>query len=50
MMKYMIEGGMLMWPMLLESIIGLAVIIDRWIVLKKAATDTSVLRTLIRNC
>jgi len=49
MMKYMIEGGMLMWPMLLESIIGLAVIIDRWTVLKKAATDTSVLRTLIRQ-
>ena len=34
--KYMHDGGPVMWPILLCSILGVAVAIERWIVLHKA--------------
>ncbi len=34
-----IKGGMFMWPLLISSIIGVAVVIERFITLTKARTD-----------
>jgi biopolymer transport protein ExbB len=34
------RGGVFMWPLLACSVIGLAAVIERWITLRRAATDT----------
>ncbi|MGB2869644.1 MAG: MotA/TolQ/ExbB proton channel family protein [Bacteroidota bacterium] len=34
-----LRGGMVMWPILLCSVIGLVVIIERWLVLRRAKVD-----------
>lgn len=47
MLKYMLDGGPLMWVLLALSILSLAVIIDRWRVFKIADVDTSVMRRMI---
>ena len=47
MLKYMLEGGPLMWVLLGLSMLGLGVIIDRWKVFRSADVDTSVMRRMI---
>jgi biopolymer transport protein ExbB/TolQ len=49
MLKYILDGGMMMWVLLALSILGLAIIIERWRVFKIAGNDTSVMRRLIRQ-
>lgn len=48
-----IRGGILMWPIMLCSIIGLAVIIERFFALRRADIDTrefmDVMRQLLRQ-
>jgi biopolymer transport protein ExbB len=44
-----LKGGFLMWPILLCSVIGLAVIIDRYIVLRKAKINIPAFMVRIRG-
>ena len=44
-----LKGGLLMWPILLCSIIGLAVIIDRYIVIRKARINVPAFMVRIRG-
>lgn len=44
-----LRGGFLMWPILLCSIIGLAVVIDRYFVLRKAKINAPVFLMKIRT-
>ncbi len=47
MLKFMLDGGPLMWVLLALSITGLAVILERWRVLATASRDTSLLRRMV---
>lgn len=47
MMKYMLDGGSMMWPLLALSIVGLAVILERWHVFQLASKDTSAMRRMV---
>ncbi len=47
MLKYMLDGGPLMWPLLALSIVGLAVAMDRWRIFRLASQDTSVMRRMV---
>jgi biopolymer transport protein ExbB len=38
--NFMIEGGILMWPIAMCSVVGLAIIIERFIALRRASIDT----------
>lgn len=40
-MKYMTNGGPVMWPILLCSIVGIAVVIERWLVLHKSQINVN---------
>jgi biopolymer transport protein ExbB len=44
-----IKGGMIMWPILLCSVIGVAIIIDRYIVLRKARINVPAFMVRIRG-
>jgi len=44
-----IKGGMVMWPILLCSVIGVAIIIDRFIVLRKARINVPAFMVRIRG-
>ena len=44
-----LKGGMIMWPILLCSILGLGVIIDRYIVLRKAKINIPAFMVRIRG-
>jgi len=44
-----LKGGFLMWPILLCSVIGLTVIIDRYIVLRKAKINIPAFMVRIRG-
>src|SRR4030065_2766912 len=44
-----LKGGILMWPILLCSIIGLAVVIDRYIVIRKAKINVPAFMVRIRG-
>lgn len=44
-----LKGGLIMWPILLCSIIGLAIIIDRYIVLRKSKTNIPAFMVRIRG-
>jgi biopolymer transport protein ExbB len=44
-----IKGGMIMWPILLCSVVGLAIIIDRFIVLRKARINVPAFLVRIRG-
>jgi biopolymer transport protein ExbB len=44
-----LKGGILMWPILLCSIIGLAVIIDRYVVIRKARINVPAFMIRIRG-
>jgi biopolymer transport protein ExbB len=44
-----LKGGIIMWPILLCSIIGLAIIIDRYIVLRKSKTNIPAFMVRIRG-
>lgn len=46
-LKYLIEGGVFMWPILLMGILALGVIIERYRALKMLGTDTQALRTRV---
>ena len=44
-----LKGGLIMWPILLCSIIGLAVVIDRYIVIRKAKINVPAFMVRIRG-
>jgi len=44
-----LKGGIIMWPILLCSIIGLAVVIDRYIVIRKAKINVPAFMVRIRG-
>lgn len=44
-----IKGGMIMWPILVCSIVGLGIIIDRYIVLRKARINVPAFMVRIRS-
>ena len=44
-----LKGGILMWPILLCSIIGLAVVIDRYVVIRKAKINVPAFMVRIRG-
>ena len=44
-----LSGGIIMWPILLCSIIGLAVIIDRYVVLKKSKVNVPAFMVKVRG-
>ncbi|RMH18448.1 MAG: MotA/TolQ/ExbB proton channel family protein [Acidobacteria bacterium] len=48
-MEYMIKGGPIMWPLLLLSIAALAVIIERWWVLRKAKINVNAFLAKVRK-
>jgi len=47
MLQYLLRGGPLMWGLLGLSILGLAVVFDRWRIFKVAAVETAPLRARI---
>jgi biopolymer transport protein ExbB len=47
--KIFIQGGMIMWPILVCSIIGLAIIIDRFIILRKTRINVPAFLVRIRG-
>ena len=47
MLKYMLDGGSMMWPLLALSIVGLAVVLERWRVFQLASRDTSAMRRMV---
>jgi biopolymer transport protein ExbB len=47
MLKYMLDGGSMMWPLLALSIVGLAVMLERWRVFQLASKDTSAMRRMV---
>jgi biopolymer transport protein ExbB len=49
MLRYLLDGGMLMWPLLGLSIVGLAVALDRWRVFKLAIVDTHAMEEGVRR-
>ncbi|MBI4428232.1 MAG: MotA/TolQ/ExbB proton channel family protein [Ignavibacteriales bacterium] len=49
MLDLFLRGGVVMWPILLCSIIGLVVIIERWLVLRKARIDVGQFMLRLRS-
>jgi len=49
MLRYILNGGPLMWVLLVLSTLGLAIIIDRWKTFRLADMDTSTLRKSVRK-
>jgi biopolymer transport protein ExbB len=47
MLKYMLDGGSMMWPLLALSIVGLAVVLERWRIFRLASLDTSAMRRMV---
>ncbi len=47
MLRYILDGGPLMWAILLESVIALAIVFDRLKAFKSASRDTSAMRRMI---
>jgi biopolymer transport protein ExbB len=47
MLKYMLDGGSMMWPLLALSIVGLAVALERWRIFQLASKDTSAMRRMV---
>jgi biopolymer transport protein ExbB len=48
-LEMFIKGGIIMWPILLSSVIGLAIIVDKFVVLNKAKTNIVDLMHKIRQ-
>jgi len=48
MLEYILNGGTMMWMLLALSVIGLAIIIERWRVLKEAERETGGMREAVR--
>ncbi len=48
MLEYILNGGLMMWGLLTFSVIGLAIIIERWRVFKAAEVDSEAMRASIR--
>ncbi len=49
MLEYILNGGLMMWGLLTLSVIGLAIIIERWRVFRAAETDSDPMRSAIRE-
>ena len=47
MLKWMLDGGSMMWPLLALSIVGLAVALERWHVFQLASKDTSAMWRMV---
>lgn len=48
-MEYMVKGGPVMWPLLLMSIVALAVIFERWWALRKAKINVNEFLAKVRK-
>lgn len=49
MLEYILDGGLMMWILMGMSVIGLAIILERWKVFKIAGVDTSALRRMVQQ-
>lgn len=47
--RYMVDGGPVMWPLLFCSILGLAVIIERWFAIRKAKINVNEFLAKVRK-
>ncbi len=50
MLEYIFDGGFLMYPITLMSVVGLAVMIDRYCAFRDAKRDTAELRAKVMEC
>jgi len=49
MLEYILNGGLMMWGLLTLSVMGLAIIIERWRVFRAAETDPEAMREAVRD-
>jgi len=49
MLEYILNGGLMMWGLLVLSVLGLAIILERWQVFKAAEVDTAALGEGVRE-
>ncbi len=49
MLEYILNGGLMMWALLALSIMGLAIIIERWQVFRAAEVDTDAMGSSVRS-
>jgi biopolymer transport protein ExbB len=48
-LRFLMNGGPIMWPLLACALVALGVIIERWMVIGRAATDTEELLEQVRR-
>jgi biopolymer transport protein ExbB len=49
MLEYILDGGLMMWILMVLSVVGLAIILERWQVFKIAGADSSAMPRMVRQ-